>query len=119
MVGAVRADTNGSDAGTTYVVFGRTSGFSAEIDLSSLDASAGFALKGGRAGDWSGGSVASAGDVNGDGYDDLIIGAERAMPNGLNSGAAYVVFGGAFGGTVTTTGTAAAEMLIGGAATTC
>ncbi len=116
VIGAVRADTNGIDAGTTYVIFGRTSGFSAEIDLSSLDASAGFALKGGRSGDWSGGSVASAGDVNGDGYDDLIIGAERGMPNGISSGAAYVVFGGAFGGTVTTSGTAAAEMLIGGAA---
>ena len=114
VIGAARADSNGSDSGTTYVIFGRTSGFSAEIDLSNLDASTGFALKGGRAGEWSGGSVASAGDVNGDGYDDLIIGAERGMPNGIASGAAYVVFGGALGGTVTTTGTAAAEMLIGG-----
>ncbi len=116
VIGARLADSNGIDSGMTYVIFGRTSGFSAEIDLSSLDASAGFALKGGRSGDWSGGSVASAGDVNGDGYDDLIIGAERAMPNGRASGAAYVMFGGALGGTVTTTGTAAAEMLIGGAA---
>ena len=51
---------------------------------------------------------ASAGDVNGDGFADLIVGA----PNG--SAKSYVVFGGAFGATVTTTGTAAAEMLIGG-----
>ncbi len=58
--------------------------------------------------------MASAGDVNGDGYDDLIIGAPGADANGSWTGANYVVFGGAFGATVTTTGTAAAEMLIGG-----
>ena len=44
-------------------------------------------------GDWSGYSVSSAGDVNGDGYDDVIIGAALADPNGRDSGANYVVFG--------------------------
>ena len=53
--------------------------------------------------------------MNGDGYDDLIVGAPYADPHGSNSGASYVVFGGAFGGTVITDGTAAAEVLIGGA----
>ena len=44
---------------------------------------------------FSGFSVSSAGDVNGDGYDDLIIGAIFANPNGGNSGETYVIYGGA------------------------
>ena len=38
-------------------------------------------------------SVSSAGDVNGDGFDDLIIGAPDDNPNGFDSGASFVVFG--------------------------
>ncbi len=49
------------------------------------------------ASDASGYSVAGAGDVNGDGFADLIIGALGADPNGSSSGAAYVVFGKAGG----------------------
>ena len=91
--------------------------FSSSIDLGGLDGTTGFRLNGAAEYDQSGRSVASAGDVNGDGYDDLIVGAPNADPNGTPSGASYVVFGGAFGDSdtpVTTTGTVAAEMLIGG-----
>ena len=97
LIGANRADPNGnSDAGESYVVFGRTTGLAASLDLSSLatgDGSTGFVINGIDADDRSGSSVSSAGDVNGDGVDDLLIGAPSADPNGSSSGETYVVFG--------------------------
>ena len=71
--------------------------FSASMDLSALDGSNGFRLDGENPNDRSGYSVSSAGDVNGDGYDDVIIGAHGANPNGDDSGSSYVVFGKASG----------------------
>eukprot|EP01030_Chromulinospumella_sphaerica_P018927 gene18927-biopygen16746 len=72
--------------------------FAATIDLAALDGTTGFRITGAAGGDQSGFSVASAGDVNGDGIDDLIIGAISADPNGVvDAGASYVVFGSAAG----------------------
>ena len=43
--------------------------------------------------DRSGRSVSAAGDINGDGLDDILIGADGVNTNGIGSGATYVVFG--------------------------
>ncbi|MFW9264514.1 Ig-like domain-containing protein, partial [Nostoc sp. CALU 546] len=95
IIGALRADPNGqSGAGSSYVVFGSSSSFDAQFNLSSLDGSNGFVINGITRRDYSGSSVSSAGDINGDGFDDLIIGAEYADPNGQSAaGSSYVVFG--------------------------
>ncbi|ELS00028.1 integrin alpha, partial [Gloeocapsa sp. PCC 73106] len=102
IIGARSADPSGrSDAGQSYVVFGRTGGFGASLELSSLNGTNGFALNGINSGDYSGWSVSSAGDINGDDIDDLIIGAPSADPNDNTdrAGQSYVVFGrvGGFG----------------------
>jgi 5'-nucleotidase/UDP-sugar diphosphatase len=96
VIGAYGADPDGNlFAGESYVVFGSTNGFTSSIELSSLDGTNGFALKGIAGGDYSGYAVVSnAGDFNGDGIDDLIIGAQGADPNGQQlAGQSYVVFG--------------------------
>ena len=97
IIGADGADPNGYFCGASYVVFGKdtaTAGaFPANFELSSLDGTTGFKLSGVVAGDVSGRSVSAAGDINGDGVADLIIGAVLARPNGLQSGASYAVFG--------------------------
>ncbi|MEO0843271.1 MAG: integrin alpha [Cyanobacteria bacterium J06643_5] len=63
--------------------------FPAQFNLSDLNGSNGFILS-----DFSGTSVSSAGDVNGDGIDDLLLGAAGADPDGINNaGESYVVFG--------------------------
>ncbi len=80
--------------GEVSVLFGRADWADATISLSDLTGSNGFRILGADADDRLGRSVASAGDVNGDGLDDIIIGASSADPNGtIRSGAAYVVFG--------------------------
>ncbi|MCP4380337.1 MAG: hypothetical protein GY798_02760, partial [Hyphomicrobiales bacterium] len=82
-----------------------------------LSAAEGFIIQGDAGDDYAGWSVSSEGDVNGDGFDDLIVGARDGDDGGADAGEAYVLYGGAFGGSTTpvvTNGTGAAEMLIGG-----
>jgi len=93
IIGASVASPNGLGSGASYVVFGKSGGFPANINLSSLNGSDGFKLSGISAHDLSGSSVASAGDVNGDGFGDVIIAAPGAVLNGITSGQSYVVFG--------------------------
>jgi hypothetical protein len=94
MVANPLASPHGLFSGSTYVVFGKASGFAATIDLSTLDGNNGFRLDGFGRKDQSGRSVAGAGDVNGDGVADLVIGAPRANPDGgVGAGSSYVVFG--------------------------
>ncbi|MCC6561906.1 MAG: FG-GAP repeat protein [Xanthomonadales bacterium] len=93
IVGAYRADPNGSQSGSSYVVFGKNTPFAATLALSALNGSDGFRLDGVAAEDFSGRAVGAAGDINGDGEDDLIVGAFQADPNGSLSGSTYVVFG--------------------------
>ena len=57
------------------MVFGKKTGFVASLNLSTLNGSNGFRLDGVAGFDESGSSVSGAGDVNGDGFGDLIIGA--------------------------------------------
>ena len=101
IVGAYRGDPNGNrEAGRSYVVFGKADG--SVVNLSAVAAGiGGFAIDGEAAGDFSGRSVSSAGDVNGDGLDDLIVGAYRRDPNGNRAaGRSYVVFGKADGNAI-------------------
>jgi hypothetical protein len=68
--------------------------FGPTFNIWDLNGSNGFAINGIAPNDFSGSSVSSAGDVNGDGFEDLIIGANSADPNGIfSAGQSYVVFG--------------------------
>lgn len=72
--------------GAAWLVEGPVSG-SAPID------SLGVELRGEGLSDEAGGSVAGAGDVDGDGYDDILVGARFHSDAGANAGVAYLVPG--------------------------
>jgi hypothetical protein len=80
-----------SNAGVTYLLFGSKEGFDLTLNPSTLGTK-GFVINGDQAGDQSGRSVSNIGDINGDGVDDLAIGAPFSGING-DIGAAYIIFG--------------------------
>ncbi len=97
------------EVGAAYVIFGRSQPYSAPLQLSSLNGTNGFRFLGKNTQDWTGDSVDIVGDMNADGYDDLVIGApfyNRVTSNGVtitDTGAAFVIFGkaGGFAATMT------------------
>lgn len=89
LIGAYGGDPSGLSSGETYLVFGGPA-LPAIMSLADAD----VRIDGLIAGDNSGRSVQAAGDVDGDGYDDLLVGAHLADPNGPTSGEAYLVRGG-------------------------
>jgi hypothetical protein len=86
LIGGHRNSENGTVAGAAYVVMGPVTG---TVDLSLADAK----LLGEETGDLAGWGVAGAGDVNGDGHDDLLVSALGNGDGGDSAGAAYLVRG--------------------------
>ena len=83
-----------TEAGVTYVIFGHGGGNFPDIDLANTASYPGFRIFGGKGADISGASISSIIDFNGDGYNDLLIGASWASPNNRShAGEAYVIFG--------------------------
>lgn len=76
--------------GGAHVVFGTGGSFPSVLDVSTLDGSNGFQISEDINNNSTGVSVSSAGDFNGDGFDDLIIG--ESLHN-YSSGRVYVLFG--------------------------
>ncbi|MEM6297059.1 MAG: hypothetical protein AAF740_00045 [Bacteroidota bacterium] len=100
VVGAYGADPSSPlrpQAGKAYVIFGDDSGgfSSGLLEASALNGTNGFAIHGTAFGEYSGISVEIMTDVNGDGLDDLLIGAPQgngSVYSGEN-GRTYVIFG--------------------------
>jgi hypothetical protein len=86
IVGAPSSDNTATDAGVAAIFLGTPAG---SVSLSSADA----VLTGVAASDAAGYAVAGAGDVNGDGYDDVVVGAYGADDAATSGGVAYIIQG--------------------------
>ena len=89
LIGAYYSGEGGAEAGQTYVIFGKRYGWAMDTNLSTADAS----FLGEDSGDYSGYAVSGTGDVNADGFDDLLIGAYEDEDGGERAGQTYLVLG--------------------------
>jgi hypothetical protein len=105
IVGAPSNDAVADFAGRAYLFYGPLQG---EINAANADAM----ITAEAFGDNLGFSVASAGDVNGDGFDDLLIGARSNDDNGIQAGRVYLFYGPVSGNLAATS----ADAIIQGAA---
>lgn len=85
VVSAHRNDDTGTDGGRAYVFYGGVGAFDTTPD----------GILSGVGGEFFGNSVAVAGDVNRDGYADLLIGAPQSDVGGTDVGRALLYYGGA------------------------
>jgi hypothetical protein len=93
VIGAPGTNIGGANAGRTFLLFGGSTNWGTDTELTS-EANASFD---GAVGSRSGAAVSAAGDLNGDGFDDFLIGAWGDGEHGASSGQVFVVFGNATG----------------------
>jgi len=114
IVGAYYASQGGENSGSAYVIFGKGTRYPTSINLSTLDGSNGFRIDGVTDYDLSGRSVSGAGDLNGDGLGDMIVGAPGSANNGERSGTSYIIYGQKPDAAVARVGSALDQTLAGG-----
>ncbi len=95
IVGALFADNNSrSSSGSAYVIYGEQAADPTDVNLATGSATRWMRIDGASANDRTGASAAGDGDINGDGRDDVLVGAPLADGGGRSdSGSAYAVYG--------------------------
>lgn len=88
IIGAPGSDTADDNAGATYIIYGQASTYG-NVSLANADVT----ILGDTANDASGSVLASAGDVNGDTYNDFLIGSPYSSYGASESGVVYLVYG--------------------------
>ncbi|MDQ6471613.1 HYR domain-containing protein [Flavobacterium sp. LHD-80] len=89
MIGAPNADFGGvANVGEIYIIFGKSGLSISNFDVTTLNGTNGFVIRGVAANEKLGGVISDAGDLNNDGIDDIVIGSDLGT-----QATAYVVYG--------------------------
>lgn len=86
LIGAPLNDESGVDAGAAYLLYGKATTF-VSASLNTF-----VEYSGEAAGDRAGNSVSNGGDINNDGYNDILIGSRFNDDNAVDAGATYIVY---------------------------
>lgn len=93
-IGSPGSDVNGLDSGSVFVLFGRRGGFPETLGPGDFDGTLGVMINGRAGNSFTGRGVSAAGDINGDGIDDLVLSAPLAFTEiFFGGGETYVIFG--------------------------
>lgn len=88
-IGSPFVEASAFESGRVYIIPGQKEGQSEEVLVSDVA----FTLDGEGEQNWAGFSVNFVPDLNGDGCDELLVGAPHAGPNYLNQGVVYLWMG--------------------------
>jgi hypothetical protein len=92
IIGAPHTEGHGFATGSAYVIFGNE-GLNGTIDVSELNGTNGFRIDGAEVASRLGYTAGNAGDINGDGIDDIVINAVDADPTLEREGSTYIIYG--------------------------
>ncbi len=97
LIGITDDDQFDTDAGVAYVIFGTPGETRSDIDLQTLqsttESSDGFAIFGEDSNNRLGSASTLSGDLNGDGYDDIVVAAGQNDRGQTHAGTVYVIWG--------------------------
>lgn len=93
MFSSYNSDHSQSNDGIVYIIYGSNSNITSPFEVDQINGTNGIVLYGENSGDNAGKTLSDAGDFNGDGIDDFIIGAPNSGLNGTFSGTVYMIFG--------------------------
>ncbi|WP_289665489.1 HYR domain-containing protein [Flavobacterium panacagri] len=86
----IRQSTYGNEVGHVYFIFGKSGGFPADFNLSSLNGTNGFTLIGNENYGNVGNEISSVGDINGDGFQDIAV---ITRGSGAGNGKCVIIYG--------------------------
>ena len=94
-IGVPDSNLNNTSGGYAYLVYGQSGATRGTVSMSAFNSADGVFVSGAETADYLGGTVNLSGDLNDDGYDDMVVAVPREDDGETNAGALYIIWGSA------------------------